>query len=317
MKPPRWHPRGLNNGLIFGLTYYGVTHLPRRVAHALGRGGSWLAYHLQRSGREALVENARPIVPTLSERELRRLARRTYAAYARDTVDFIRALSMTTADMSATVDVMRVEALHAAMAAGKGGLAVLPHFGNWELGGVIMQRLTPYRMAVVAMRESNDEVHRRRLAFRNSMDIETLEVGQALDTALRIRATLARNCVVAVLVDRHVEKDRVEVNFFGRRAYFLRTPALLACATGAPLLPTFVYRQPGAGFIVECGPAIHVSPDGNRDENIQRAMQAVADLFAAHIRDRPEYWYQFYRYWATQETTSAEPAPSVSRPADR
>jgi KDO2-lipid IV(A) lauroyltransferase len=317
VKPPRWHPRGLNNGLIFGLTYYGVRHLPRRVTHALGRGGSWLAYRLQRSGREALVENARPIVPDFGERELRRLARGTYAAYARDTVDFIRSLSMTTADLGATVDVMHVDALHAAMAAGRGALAVLPHFGNWELGGVIMQRLTPYRMAVVAMRESNDEVHRRRLAFRHSMDIETLEVGQALDTALRIRATLARNCVVAVLVDRHVEKDRVEVTFFGRRAYFLRTPALLACATGAPLLPTFVYRQPGAGFIVECGPAIYVAPDGNREENIQRAMQAVSELFEAQIRNRPEYWYQFYPYWATQETTSTEAVSPASRPGDR
>jgi len=38
MRPPRWHPRGLNNGLIFSLTYYGATHLPRRVAYALGRG---------------------------------------------------------------------------------------------------------------------------------------------------------------------------------------------------------------------------------------------------------------------------------------
>jgi KDO2-lipid IV(A) lauroyltransferase len=301
VKPPRWHPRGLYTGLIFTLTYYGVTYLPRRVAYALGRAGSWLAYRLQHSGRDALIDNARPIVPALGERDLRRLARRTYAAYAKDAVDFIRSLSMTTEELTAVVEVMHVDALRTAMATGRGALAVLPHFGNWELGGVIMQRLTPYRMAVVTMRESSDEVHRRRLAFRNSMDIETLEVGQALDTALRIRATLARNCVVAVLVDRHVEKDRVEVTFFGRRAYFLRTPALLASATGAPLLPTFVYRRPGGGFVVECGPAVYVPSEGNREANIQRAMQTVADVFAAQIRQQPEYWYQFYRYWVSQD----------------
>jgi len=305
MRPPRWHPRGLNNGLIFSLTYYGATHLPRRVAYALGRGGSWLAYRLQRSGREALVENARPIAPDLDQRSLERLARRTYGSYARDTVDFIRSLSMTTDEIAATVDEMRVDALHAAMAGGRGALAVLPHFGNWELGGVILRKLTPYRLAVITMRESSDEVHRRRLAFRNSMDIETLEVGQALDTALRIRSALARNCVVAVLVDRHVERDRVAVNFFGRSVHFLRTPALLASATGAPMLPTFVYRKEGAGFLVECGPAIYVSSEGNREENIQVAMQSVADAFAAHIRKRPEYWYQFYRFWASQETVAA------------
>ena len=33
-------------------------------------------------------------------------------------------------------------------------------------------------------------------------------------------------------MDRHVDRDRVEVQFFGRRAYFLRTPALLSYLTG-------------------------------------------------------------------------------------
>lgn len=306
MKPPRWHPRGLNNGLIFTLTYYGVTHLPRRVAYALGRAGSWLAYRLQRTGREALVDNGRAVKPALTESERLRLARATYASYARDTVDFIRSLPMRADEVAAMVRVMHVESLHAAMADGKGALSVLPHFGNWEIGGVILKRLTPYPLAVVTMRESSDEVHRRRLAFRDALGIGTLEVGQSLDTALRIRSALGRNCTVAVLVDRHVERDRVAVTFFGRQVYFLRSPALIASASGAPLLPTVVYREDD-GFVVECGAPVYVPRDGDRDENVQRAMQTVADFFAVRIGDRPEYWYQFYRYWASQgnaDTTS-------------
>ncbi|MEO8483491.1 MAG: hypothetical protein ABI634_14860 [Acidobacteriota bacterium] len=317
MRPPRWHPRGLNNGLIFTLTYYGSIYLPRLMRVALGRGGSWLAYRLQRSGREALIENARILRPSLTEAELRSLARLTYGSYARDTVDFIRALPKTTEEVGAMVRVMRVESLHAAMAAGKGALSVLPHFGNWELGGVILRRLTPYTLAVVTMRESNDEVHRRRLAFRDSLGIETVEVGQSLDTALRIRAALARNCIVAVLVDRHVERDRVAVTFFGRRVYFLRSPALIASASGAPMLPTVVYRD-GDGFVVECAPPVYVSRDGDRDENVRRAMQTVADFFEARISERPEYWYQFYRYWASHDTTpGAQPTPGASVPLNR
>ncbi len=311
MKPPRWHPRGLNNGLIFSLTYYGVTHLPRRVAYALGRGGSWLAYRLQRSGRDALIDNARVLKPALTEPERRRLARRTYGSYARDTVDFIRTLPMTADEVGSMVRVMRVESLHAAMAAGRGALSVLPHFGNWELGGVILKRLTPYPLAVVTMRESSDEVHRRRLAFRDSLGIGTLEVGQSLDTALRIRSALAGNRIVAVLVDRHVERDRVRVTFFGRQVYFLRSPALIASASGAPMLPTVVYRGDDDGFVVECGPPVYVPRDGDRDENVRQAMQTVADFFASRIAERPEYWYQFYRFWASQDVGPAQTGPTI------
>ena len=45
-----------------------------------------------------------------------------------------------------------------------------------------------------------------------------------MDTALQIRRRLAENRIVAMLMDRYVDRDRVPVTFFGRRTYFLRTP---------------------------------------------------------------------------------------------
>jgi lauroyl/myristoyl acyltransferase len=71
---PRWHPRGTNNGLIFGATYFGVTHLPERVSYAIGHGGTWLASKLQRRATSALVENLRLVRPGASDAELRDLA---------------------------------------------------------------------------------------------------------------------------------------------------------------------------------------------------------------------------------------------------
>ena len=39
----RWHAGALNNGLIFGATYYGCTWLPRACSYALGYTGTWMA----------------------------------------------------------------------------------------------------------------------------------------------------------------------------------------------------------------------------------------------------------------------------------
>ena len=49
-----------------------------------------------------------------------------------------------------------------------------------------------------------------------------------LETALQIRRVLATNSIVAMLLDRHLGKDRVEVTFFNRPTPFLRTPAMIA-----------------------------------------------------------------------------------------
>ena len=173
------------------------------------------------------------------------------------------------------------------------------HFGNWELGGVMM-RAYGYPLTVLAMTDPNETVNDLRRHFRDRAGVETLEVRQSMDTALQIRRQLADNKVVAMLMDRHVDRDRVAVTFFGRRAFFLRTPPLIAYLTGAPLLPCAIVRREGRPFDVLPGEPIYVSREGNRDEAVARAAQAFATQLERLIRRTPQCWYQFYRYWDTQ-----------------
>src|SRR4029079_939020 len=101
--PVRWHARGLNNRLIFGATYQGVTHLPVPVSYGLGYVGTWLAYHLMHDRTHRLVENFRVVRPDASERELHQLALKTYRTYGRDVIDFIRGLDMDRAALAKRV----------------------------------------------------------------------------------------------------------------------------------------------------------------------------------------------------------------------
>ena len=91
----RWHAGALNNGLIFGATYYLVTRLPRAVQlrdRSRRRRGSRIGSCA--TGTRAIVDNLRVVRPDATERELKRLALLTYRSYARDTIDFIRSLVM-------------------------------------------------------------------------------------------------------------------------------------------------------------------------------------------------------------------------------
>ena len=196
------------------------------------------------------------------------------------------------------------------MADGRGAILLSGHFGNWEIGGVLLRRMTPYALSVVARPEASPAVHRLRREMRTKLGVGTIEVRQHLETALHIRGRLQKNEVVAMLLDRHFGKDYVDVSFFGRPTGFLRTPALLAALADAPLVPCFVYRE-GNGLAVECGPAIRVASDGDRDANVREAIQAVAAQLEAHGRRHPEYWYQFYPVWP--ERASLERRYSASQ----
>ena len=105
-----------------------------------------------------------------------------------------------------------------------------------------MRRVLHLPLTIVAMAEASAEVNRIRREIRDGLGVDTIEVRQSLDTALQIRRRLADNRIVAMLMDRHLGRDRVEVTLLGRPAWFLRTPALMGYLTGAPLMPCFIER---------------------------------------------------------------------------
>lgn len=300
--PTRWTTHGLNNGLIFGLTVFGVRHLPRAVSYAIGHVACWIAWRLMPETNAAIAHNLEAVLPQESEAARRRRALDVYRSYARDTVDFLRALALPPEQARELFDAPPdvIARFHALLAEGRGVILVTGHYGNWEMGSLTV-RMLDLPLTVVAMAEANPIVNSIRLELRERLGVETLEVRQSLETPLKLRRALAENRVLALLMDRHLDRDRVAVEMLGRRAWFLRTPALMAFMTGAPLLPCFIERIGPGRFRVTNGEPIRVSRDGDRETNIRAAAQQMANELSARVRTRPELWYHFYRYWDAQK----------------
>jgi lauroyl/myristoyl acyltransferase len=306
-EPRRWTLHGLNNGAIFGAARYGVRHLPKAASYAIGDAATWLAARSMPATVAALADNVSAIRPHASRAELAQQARATLKAYARDTIDFIKALTDDEQQAGALFDLPDeyLPRFQDVLARGRGALLVTGHFGNWELGSVLMSRVLHLPLTIVAMAEANAQVNAIRRDIRTRLGVETIEVRQSLDTALRLRRQLANNGIVAMLMDRHLGRDRVRVTMFDRPVWFLRTPALLGYLSGAPLMPCFIHRVEGQPYAVFLGEPIVVATDRPRDEAIQDAAQRFADQLAAHVRRHPEHWYHFYRYWDAQQDSYA------------
>jgi lauroyl/myristoyl acyltransferase len=300
--PRRWTLHGLNNGLIFSATYHAVRTLPRPSSYAIGDASTWLAWRLMRQSRGAIADNLSALFPSESRRALERRALDTFRNYAHDTIDFLNALDVsndTAAEMFDLAYESR-ELFFSLIARGRGLILVTGHYGNWEIGSLLVRRMLGQPFSIVAMAEANPTVNRIRREIRDRLGVESIEVRQSLDTALQIRRRLANNGIVAMLVDRHYGRDRVAVSLFGRPAWFLRTPVLMATLSGAPLVPCFIERTAPERFAARLGAPVYVSTELPRDEAIGRAAQEIADALGARIRARPELWYHFYRYWDAQ-----------------
>jgi KDO2-lipid IV(A) lauroyltransferase len=290
---------GLNNGAFFRLVHGLVTTLPRPVALGLADAGTAVAHRVMTSTTDALVHNLRAVRPPDDERSLRRLARRTYRQYARDVFHFIRALEMSPAEVDRLFVLEGRDTFERVLSEGRGMLLVTGHFGNWEIGAVLLRHLG-CPLDVVVMPEVDETVNALRRRFRDSLGVGTIEVRQSMGTALQIRERLAANAAVAMLMDRYADRDQVKVRFFGRDAYFLRAPALLAYLTGAPLVPCFVVQQPDGRYLTTVESPIEVDRALDRATGVQQAAQGFADVLERAIRGRPECWYQFYPFWDDQ-----------------
>jgi lauroyl/myristoyl acyltransferase len=250
-----------------------------------------------RDGTRALVDNFRVVRSAATEAELQRLALLTYRSYARDTIDFIRSLAMNRAQLAPMVVERDSHRLDELMGQRRGVIILGGHFGNWELGGVALRLLHGYPLTVVGKSEASPVVGRFRRRMRDSLGIETLEIGQMLDTALQIRRLLLADGIVAMLLDRPLGRDRVDVSFFGRRTGFLRSPAMIGYLSGAPLLPAFMIRQKDGRFLGSFGEPIVVDTAKPTEDSVRSATQAFATQLELQIRANPHLWYQFYSYW--------------------
>ncbi len=288
----RWHLHGLNTGAVFGLAHWGVRHFPRALSDLIGRTGSWLTFHLAKTTTAALIANQRVVTPGLSEPERRALALRTYRTYTAEVGDLFRGLSMTRHELAAFESPLTT--LHGLKGDGKGVLLVTGHLGNLELGAVLLRVRHDLRLTVVVLPEPDPSVNEQRRRMRASIGIETLEVRDAADGALSIRQRLADNQVVVIVCDRALGRDRINVEFFGRRTGFLRSPALLSYLTGAPMVPSFILRQPDGRYLGSAAEPIRVVRNGDFNANVQSAMQAFASILEAKVAAHPHLWYQFY-----------------------
>ena len=300
--PRRWTLHGLNSGFIFTMTWYGVRWLPRSVSYAIGWVASWIAWKLMKATNDAIASNLEPIFGGETAAQLRRRALVTYRSYTRDAIDFLRSIGSTEEEAAAMFDLREQdgELFDRLLAQGRGIIAVTGHWGNWEAGGTLISRRLRIPTTIVAMAEASGVVNRIRHEIRHAIGIETLEVRQSFDTALQLRRALSENRVVAMLMDRHAGRDRVAVTLCGRTAWFLQTPVLLAYLTGAPIVTCFIDRIGPGRFRARAGRAITVARDMPRDQAIREAAQHLADDLEARIRQRPECWYHFYRYWDAQ-----------------
>jgi lauroyl/myristoyl acyltransferase/phosphopantetheinyl transferase (holo-ACP synthase) len=257
-------------------------------------------YYLLPFRRRVLLDNLRRAFSNrVPEREIVRIAQAHYAHYLRLIVEFFRYPWLPASRRVGVVRVENQDALMRAVLLGKGVLIVTAHLGNWEVATAGAMENFP---------QLRNRIHmlRRKLWPQLLYDVMANRLRQAgigvlfkrgtLDTLLE---RLAAAEVVVFVLDQHAGgRDGVEVEFFGHPAWVFRSPAVIARATGAAVVPANSWRAPDGRHVVRFEDAVPFIDCDDPDECIRRNTRAYVAAVERFILRHPEQWGMWmHRMW--------------------
>lgn len=278
---------GFNNRWVFRLSNWGCRLLPRDALYTLSDGLMDWFQGYRPATAAAVADNLAKAFPERSAEEAEALAENTFRSYGRGVVDYLHA-GKDPPEVTPIGPALRImESLSG------GAVLVTAHMGNWEVGGSLLsEAIGPHLM--VGLHEQDPGVEEFRRAKRDGLGHTTFFVGMGLPGMLRIRRALEAGERMVVLADRAHGRDAVEVTFRGRRANFLKSPAVFSLLAGVPLVPVAVMRDGPGRYSAHVGEPYTTAECGGRHGE---AMQRVADFFSGVLERYPDQWYNFFRYW--------------------
>ena len=90
------------------------------------------------------------------------------------------------------------------------------------------------------------------------------------------------------------------VDFFGQPAYTPYSPVAFSQRTGAPIIPTFIVRQPDNTHRIKIEPPITLEQCDDKEEELVVNTQKFTRIIEDYVRAYPEQWIWMHRRWKTQ-----------------
>jgi len=195
-----------------------------------------------------------------------------------------------------------------ALQRGKGVICITPHLGNWEIGGLLFS-FKKGRLNVLTLDERDLDTKSFREEMRRRRGIKNLYIDPRDDSPMAVIdavKALRGNEIVAMLGDRVESQKTMVFDFFGKKAPLPIGVAVLAMATGAPVLPVFVVLERNRKYrgIIETPIYFNVVSREDREAVIRKGMEELIKKFEEYIEKYPDQWYNFYSYW--EETNDSK-----------
>ncbi len=283
--------------LLYLFAWKLIAVLPEKSAYKLADYVSDRIYKKNGKGIKRLRGNYGRVMPEYSSQKLEELTKLGMRSYLRYWFDTFRLSKWSKNRIISTTQVIRENLLRDPIQSKQGCIVALPHAGNWDHAAAYFCS-TGITLTAVVEKLKPEAIFKKFLAYRESIGIEAISHKEKTIPILTERLQAGK--LIALVADRDMSRNGIEVNFFGKTSKMPSGPAILAIKTGAPLITAYV-RYTSGGIEIIFDETLKPTNSESEEEQIKIITQSMADNFAKRIKENPVDWHMLQRIWVDEE----------------
>ena len=272
-------------GIIAIVLYFLFAALKPKTASWLGGQLALMVSFLLPQNKRAM-DNIKLIYPHLSEIKRKKILRETIENLGRNAGEYPH--------LGRIKEFIKVHGINNLPKKGQPFILIAAHLGNWELSpflGTLINRpvMRVYRKLNAPLAEW---ILRKK---KSPLPGEVVPKGNK--GAIKMLSVLRSDGIVLLLSDQRLNTG-IKINFMGKPANTLTSPAVMSLKLGCPIIPLQIVRNRGLSFDIIIHPKLDLSKfKGNQEKKVRDIMIEINEIISLWINQNPGQWFWHHRRW--------------------
>ncbi|WP_129019870.1 LpxL/LpxP family acyltransferase [Edaphocola flava] len=183
--------------------------------------------------------------------------------------------------------------------AGKGGIIVSAHLGNYELAGQLLERLeTVINIVMYDGEDTQIKQYLDKVADKKTFNI--IFIKEDMSHIYEMSAALSRNELICLHADRYMPGTRtIKHDFLGKEALFPLGPFILASKLRAPVSIVFTLKLTDLHYhFTATVPQVY---EGRGMQGAERMLEDYVAALEEKVKQYPDQWFNYFDFWEEQK----------------
>lgn len=273
--------------------------LPRKSVVFLSKFLGTLTFYLYRRLRERVIGNLSIAYGKgKSPEETRRLAKEIFFHFCLTPLEtiFLAANLFPFERFVLRVKIEGKEHLDAALARGKGVIALGAHLGSFNLLGTRLG-VEGYPFNLIVNVGRLPKLWGKLADYQRTVGQQTIPLKPTSTSVKKSLNCLHRNEIIYMVADEQQRRRGLPVSFFGQTAFTASGPAIFSVKTGAPILPMFVLREGKFNRTLIIKSPIEFERTTDEKKDIERLTALFTEAIEQVVRQYPSQWAWLNQRW--------------------